>query len=203
MGVKGSSEFAKTTILFPDFQDKKFVQGQFVDALCGFSNLGDKSFNITNLKGYLISPYDYSMYIQNFSEVPAYTEVKKGEEGTLMYRFLPDPALEPREYMLTLTVDYIDADKEEYQTAFFNSTIEIVESQSALDSRVLFGRFLTVCFLGILGLVGNAAYSRFMPKRRKTVDTSARSKESSQNEWLQGTFVGGQKSSSGNKKKSK
>jgi len=129
----GASEHVSTVTLFPDFPDQKFTQGQFVDVLCGFSNNGDKSFNITTLKGSLNSPMDYQ-YIQNFSDLTPFSEIKEGDQGTLYYRFFPDPQLEPREYMLTLTVDYIDADKEEFQTVYFNQTVELIESQSAQDS---------------------------------------------------------------------
>jgi hypothetical protein len=200
----GPSEFAQTTVLFPDYPDKskcffhltsislffntlcaEFVQGEFVEVLCGFKNTGDKSFNITMLKGSLNSPYDHSMYIQNFTEQAPFNEIKTGEEGTLAYKFFPDPGLEPRDYVLTLYVDYVDADKEEYRTVYYNSTIEIVESQSSLDMRTFFGRVLSVVFFALVALVGYHLYKKFGTKKRSKSDVKT---TSSNNEWLEGSF---------------
>lgn len=169
--------------------------------LCGFSNNGDKSFNITTLKGSLNSPMDYQ-YIQNFSDLTPFSEIKEGDQGTLYYRFFPDPQLEPREYMLTLTVDYIDADKEEYQTVYFNQTVELIESQSAQDSRAWFGRCLMLVVLGGLAFGGNLLAKRFAGKKSKAPAPAAPKATSGANEWLQDTMVaGGSRGGSGKKTK--
>jgi len=51
------------------------MQGQFVDVLCGFTNKGDKGFNVTGMRGSLHSAFDPSMLFQNFSDTAPYTEV--------------------------------------------------------------------------------------------------------------------------------
>ena len=163
----------------------EFTQGQFIDVLCGFSNTGDKSFNITMLKGSINSPMDY-MYIQNFTEMTPFSEIKEGDQGTLYYRFYPDPNLEPSEYVLTLSVDYIDADKEEFQTVYFNQTVEIVESQSAQDSRTFFGRCLMLVVLAGCALGANQFSKRFAGKKSKA-PVAAAPKSGGDNEWLQDT----------------
>ena len=178
----------------------EFTQGQFVDVLCGFSNTGDKSFNITLLKGSINSPRDY-MYIQNFTEMTPYTEIKEGDQGTIYYRFFPDPNLEPNEYVLTLSVDYIDADKEEFQTVYFNQTVEIIESQSAQDSRTFFGRCLLLAVI-VAGGVGFQTFSkRFAGKKGKGPTPVAAKSTGGANEWLQDTMIqsGGRASGSGKK----
>ena len=38
-----------------------------------------------------------------------------------------------------LQVEYMDGEKEEYQTVYFNQTVSIVESQSTKDGRTFFG----------------------------------------------------------------
>merc|ERR1711966_193693 len=180
----GDSEFVDLITLFPDYPDKRFTQGEFIDVLCGFSNTGDKSFNVTTIKGSLNSPFDYRMYIQNFTEVAPNSEVKKGDQGTLYYRLYPDPNLEPRDYILTIMVDYVDADKEEYRSVVFNSTVEIVESQSSLDTRTFFGRALTVSFLAICALAGSMVVNKFGKKKGRSAET--RKSAGGENEWLQG-----------------
>ena len=177
----------------------EFVQGEFVEVLCGFKNAGDKSFNITLLKGSLNSPYDHSMYIQNFTEQAPFNEIKTGEEGTLAYKFFPDPGLEPRDYVLTLYVDYVDADKEEYRTVYYNSSIEIVESQSSLDTRTFFGRVLSLVFFGLVALVGYHLYKKFGTRRRSKTDVKT---GGSSNEWLEGSNAPGEPRRAGSGKKS-
>jgi len=197
-GELGASEHAKTVTLFPDFPDQKFTQGQFVDVLCGFSNTGDKSFNITLLKGSLNSPMDYQ-YIQNFTENTPFTEIKEGDQGTIYYRFFPDPNLEPREYVLSLSVDYIDADKEEFQTVYFNQTVEIVESQSSQNSRTFFGRCLMLALLAAAGTGAQTFSKRFGGKKSKASAPTASKSSGSTNEWLQDTNIRGGATSSGKK----
>lgn len=161
------------------------MQGQFVDVLCGFTNKGDKGFNVTGMRASLHSVFDPSMYLQNFSDIAPYTEVKMGEEGTLLYRFFPDPNLEPREYILALTVDYIDADKEEYRSVYFNGTIEMVESQGSADTRTFFGRILTLGFLGILGFGGYHVYNKYVVGKRRSRPVETAKPASDGTEWLQ------------------
>jgi len=195
-----ASEHVSTVTLFPDFPDQKFTQGQFVDVLCGFSNNGDKSFNITTLKGSLNSPMDYQ-YIQNFSDLTPFSEIKEGDQGTLYYRFFPDPQLEPREYMLTLTVDYVDADKEEFQTVYFNQTVELIESQSSQDSRAWFGRCLLLVLVAGLGFGGQLLTKRFAGKKSKAPTPVAPKATGGANEWLQDTMIAGGARGSGKKSK--
>merc|ERR1712205_92534 len=85
-GEIGASEHVKTVTLFPEYPDQKFTQGQLIDVLCGFSNTGDKSFNVTKLEGSLHSTMDYR-YIQNFTERTPFTEIKEGGQGTLLFQF--------------------------------------------------------------------------------------------------------------------
>jgi hypothetical protein len=179
-------------------QRAEFTQGQIVDVLCGFSNTGGKSFNITSLKGSLNSPMGYQ-YIQNFTESTPFAEIKEGAQDTLYYRFYPDPNLEPNEYVLTLTVDYVDADKEEFQTVYFNQTVELVESQSSADSRTLFGRVLMLVLIAAAGFGASQLAKRFGGKKSKARSTSApKASSAGSDEWLQDTMLA--KSGSGKKR---
>lgn len=176
----------------------EFTQHSIVDVLCGFSNTGDKSFNVTSLKGSLHSAMEY-MPIQNFSEMSPFAEIKEGEQGTLYYRFYPDPNLEPAEYKLTLTVDYIDADKEEFQTVYFNQTIEIIESESQQASRTFFGQMILLVLLAGIGFGASQFAKRFGGKKSKARTSAAPKAASGGDEWLQDTMLAS-KSGSGKKR---
>lgn len=176
--------------------------GEVVEVLCGFSNTGDKSFNITQMKGSLHSAADYKT-IMNFTEANPFAEIKKGEHGTMNYRFLLDPAFEPREYIVTLSVDYIDADRDEYRTTYFNSTVEAIESQSDLASRTIFGRIITIGIIGLVAYFGNNAYKKYSSKKgRRTTPDAAAKASSGANEWLQDVNVPGAKKANSGKKAS-
>jgi hypothetical protein len=152
----------------------EIVLGELVDVLCGFSNNGDKSFNITQMRGSLHNAIDYKT-IMNLTEANPFAEIKKGEHGTMNYRFFLDPALDPAKYALTLSIDYIDADREEYRTVYFNSTVDLVESASDASSRAFFGRFITIGVLGLVAFLGNNAYKKYSSKKgRRTVDSAAK-----------------------------
>ena len=152
----------------------EIVLGELVDVLCGFSNNGDKSFNITQMRGSLHNAIDYRT-IMNLTEANPFAEIKKGEHGTMNYRFYLDPALDPAKYALTLSIDYIDADREEYRTVYFNSTVDLVESASDASSRAFFGRFITIGVLGLVAFLGNNAYKKYSSKKgRRTVDSAAK-----------------------------
>ncbi len=135
------------------------------------------------MKGSLHSATNYQ-YIQNFTEIMPFSEVKKSEQGTMSYRFFPDPKLDPATYVLTLSIDYIDADKEEYRTVYFNSTIEMIESQSSIDSRTFFGRLLVLCIFALGGFFSLQFYKKQSAKKARRATDSA-SKQSSNSEWLQ------------------
>lgn len=194
------SDFVKTTTLFPDYPDNKIVLGELVDVLCGFSNNGDKSFNITQMRGSLHNAIDYKT-IMNLTEANPFAEIKKGEHGTMNYRFFLDPALDPAKYALTLSIDYIDADREEYRTVYFNSTVDLVESASDASSRAFFGRFITIGVLGLVAFLGNNAYKKYSSKKgRRTVDSAAKAASGGANEWLQDVNVPGAKKANSGKK---
>uniref|UniRef100_A0A7S1DQC5 Translocon-associated protein subunit alpha n=2 Tax=Hemiselmis andersenii TaxID=464988 RepID=A0A7S1DQC5_HEMAN len=195
------SEFAQTITLFPDFPDKKFILGELIDVLCGFTNVGDKSFNITQMKGSLHNAMDYKTII-NYTEANPFAEIKKDEHGTMSYKFFADPNLDPKEYQLTLSIDYIDADRDEYRTVYFNNTIEFVESQSTLGSRAFFGYFLFAAFVGVVCFFGYKAYQKYASKKtRRTGGEASKPSAGGASEWLQDVNVPGAPRRSGSGKK--
>ncbi len=76
--------------------------------------------------------------------------VAPGEEVSLEYKFLPDPRLEPRDFVVALTAFYVDSQGKWYSSTFFNQTVNIVEVKKLVDWELL---FLIVLFAaGIAGI---------------------------------------------------
>lgn len=74
-----------------------------------------------------------------------------GEELSLEYKFLPDGRLEPRDFVVALTMFYSDSSNKWYSTTFFNQTIEIVEVKKLIDWELLFMFALFGAAIGGIG----------------------------------------------------
>jgi hypothetical protein len=92
------------------------------------------------------------------------TVVPAGSEVSIAYPVRPDPSLEPREFQIAATIWYEDSDQRLYSSTFFNSTVELVEAESAFDSSLLFG---AVAVLAIAGLIGFGAYRAVLGRGMK------------------------------------
>jgi translocon-associated protein subunit alpha len=162
-----ASPNAHTRVLFPDFPTKKIPVGKEVTVLVGFSNSGDKTFNITGIGAHLHSPYDFTYYIQNFTAYEVEGTVGPGEQLSLEYTFKPDPSLEPLEFHLSGWVIYNDSDNTMFRSVFVNGTIELIEAQSDFDIRGVFTWFLAVAALGLIVYVGFNVFAT--PEQKKSV----------------------------------
>jgi len=186
----------RTAYVFPDFPAKKIPSGEIVEVLLGFTNTGRKEFNITTITASLNHPVDTRYYIQNFTKAEYGLLVGSEEQVSLSYKFRPDPMLEPRDFVLILSVFYHDEGLTNYTTPFFNNTISITEPDIAFDFQKL---FLYVGFAAVLGLIGFLVYRNWAeknaqnkPKQKKEQDYNAKRAEkiftaADKNEWLEGT----------------
>lgn len=66
---------------------------------------------------------------------------------------MPDPRLEPRDFVVALTVFYQDIKGQFYSTTFFNQTIEIVEKKKLIDTELL---GMWAILAGIVAAIGEA-----------------------------------------------
>jgi len=148
--VLAPSRDVTTSIIFPDFPDKKIHVGEKVTVLIGFKNNGKSTFNITTVAAHLHSPFDFNYYIQNFTvrEIGALVEPER--EVSIEYIFAPDKSLEPLEFHLSAYVDYNSTTGEQFRTTFTNGTIELIEKPSEFDAKQF---FTYISGAGVLGLL--------------------------------------------------
>lgn len=141
----------KTAVYFPDGEGTAYL-GEIITVLVSFFNTGDDAFNVTNVGASLHSPYDYSYYIQNFSEVEYGTIVGPEQQLTLEYRFRPDPSLEPVDFLLSGYVTYNDSGYDSFRSFFYNGTLELADKPIEVTPSLIFG------YSVVSVLVGSVAY---------------------------------------------
>jgi len=162
-----ASPNAHTRVLFPDFPTKKIPVGKEVTVLVGFSNSGDKAFNLTAIGAHLHSPYDFTYYIQNFTAYEVEGIIEPGAQLSLEYTFKPDPSLEPLEFHLSGWILYNDSENQMFRSTFVNGTIELIEAPTDFDIRGVFTWFLAVAALGLIVYVGFNVFAT--PEQKKSV----------------------------------
>lgn len=188
--VLTSSPNVQTAILFPNNTEFKFIVAdpEPVSVLIGFHNLGDTTFNITGIQAWLMYPLDHRYFIQNFTRfVYGGIAVEGGEQQTLLYKFLPDPGLDARDFDLTVGIFYHDENGGNFSTVVFNGTISLVDRPDSVDAQTF---FKYVGAIGLVGLISFVVYRNFLSapakkRGRSTYETGT--KASSSSEWLEGT----------------
>lgn len=189
--VLGPSPYARTVVYFPSSPERKFIVAdpEPVDVLIGFTNEGEKTFNVTWIQAALMYPPDHRYYIQNYTRFIYEQAVEPKEQTTLLYKFLPDQGLDAREFDLTIFMFYGDETGTNYSTVVFNDTISLVDRPDSVDAQTFF------TYVGILAAVGLAsfvAYKNFFSAsskktRTRRVETGTKDVPASENEWLAGT----------------
>jgi len=145
----------ETIVFFPDYKEKKFIIGEPITVLVGFSNKGDKTFDVSVLGAQLHSPYDLKYFIQNFTRKYVTVRSDPHSQVTLEYKFTPDKNLEPIDIWLSASVDYNATEDHFYRTTFLNGTVELIEKSSDVNLQ----RFFTVVLLlTVVGLVSYVAF---------------------------------------------
>ena len=163
----------------------------------GFHNDGKEPYNVSAIFGSLNSPTDFSIFVQNFTQQIYHQAVAPGKELSIEYKFMPDPRVEPRDFIVSLTVFYQDTKGVYFSNTFFNQTIEIVEVKKLIDWELI---FLYVFLIALVGVIGYLAYSYAAPhlqsmgyiskksKKTKKVATGPKVQtEEEAEDWLKGT----------------
>ncbi|KAL0822228.1 hypothetical protein ABMA28_004358 [Loxostege sticticalis] len=169
--VVKSSQDVDTTILFtkpiPMYGDVAFdLQAGFpVEFLVGFINKGSEDYVVETMEASFRYPMDYTYYIQNFTALPYFREVKPKQEATFAYSFIPNEAFAGRPFGLNVQLNYRDASGNFYQEAVYNQTVNIVEVSEGLDGET----FFLYVFLGaamVLALVAGQQALSSLARRR-------------------------------------
>jgi len=184
-----ASPHITTAFTFPGSTKNEFIIGNPVELLLGFSNNGETAVNVTIVSASLRYPTDWRYFIQNYTKQALSVVIQPGQQNTFLYKFLPDPLLEPREFGFSAQVFYHDAEGGNFTSYFFNSTVHLVESSESIDAQTLF------TYIGIVGVAGLVlfiiykAVSDKKVKRAPKFETGTQNKNVIDDEWLEGTHA--------------
>jgi hypothetical protein len=169
------AEGISTICIFPSHPLGQFPAGSSVEALIGFKNSNENLFHLEYVRGSLTSPTDFTYYIYNFSgSVYNTTVTTGGEEVSLLYRFQPDPSLEPRQYGLILQIFYTNDDNVTFLSTIYNGTIDVTESLANVDGKTIFA---TLSIAGIVGFAGFMGFKFIQKRGTKKKSNKSASKE--------------------------
>jgi len=168
-GEVGPHSQVETIVFFPQYPaEKRFLIGEPVTLLVGFSNKGDNSFAITAIGAHFHSPYDLSYYIQNFTRRYVSVVAEPNQQVTLEYKFTPDKSLEPLSFWLSGWVEY-NGTEGVYRSTFLNGTVEVIEKTSDVNTRQFFTAVILLSIGGIIAyfFVFNTASSAKSGRKRR------------------------------------
>eukprot|EP00696_Hemimastix_kukwesjijk_P007473 gnl/Hemi2/19454_TR6464_c0_g1_i1.p1 gnl/Hemi2/19454_TR6464_c0_g1~~gnl/Hemi2/19454_TR6464_c0_g1_i1.p1 ORF type:complete len:242 (-),score=120.12 gnl/Hemi2/19454_TR6464_c0_g1_i1:361-1086(-) len=190
-GLPAGHADVQTGSIFPAMPDSRFPSGEVIDILVGFSNNANETLNVTAIAGSVNAPHDFRLHIQNFTISRPYQLVSGNSEASLVYYFKPDAMLDPREYVVAITVLYEDEAGNKFSNTVFNDTIEIYEPESAFDARAVFTYTAVLGSLGVVALLGYKVLQNIQKKQRRSrvVETGTTKKGQSANDnsdWLEG-----------------
>jgi len=184
-----ASPSVSTAFIFPEFPTRDFVLGKEVEVLVGVSNSGNSAINVTSISASLRYPTDWRYFIQNYTQSDFSVTVKSGEQVSFLYKFLPDPMLEARDFGLAAQVFYHDQEGNNFTSFFYNNTVSLIESSESIDAQTLF------TYVGIIGVAGlvlfviyKAVGEKKKGKRVAKIETGTQSNDLNE-EWLEGTHA--------------
>eukprot|EP00899_Mesostigma_viride_P012794 jgi/Mesvir1/21515/Mv03958-RA.1 len=204
------SEDIQTIAVFPNNPEKTLPSGKVTEVLVGVYNGGSTTMNLTRIMGSLNMGWDFSYYVQNFTEVDYSVVLEPGAQASLSYPVQPHAKLPPRMFQLALTVCYKEIEEEgvyTMSTTFFNSTVEVTEAPSLVDVE-MFSLYAVGGALLLLALFAGYRQLSKMGTKKKSraratpyVETGTKA-DHLNNEWLQGTnFMSHEKKKSSKSKK--
>lgn len=177
-----------TSYVFPEFPEEKLPIGDVVDVLLGVANNGDQDFTIEAMQGFLVSPVDYSFFLQNFTAFWYNTSVPASHEATTLYRFRSNPNLEPREYALIVQAAFRASDNSTFAYTLFNSTMIFEEVAEGFNPNDIFAY---TAIMGTFGLIGFGIFKLIenrQPKKKEarpsTPETTPEDTGDVRTEWL-------------------
>jgi translocon-associated protein subunit alpha len=161
-----------------------------VEFLIGFLNKGKDDFVIETVEASFRYPMDFNYFIQNFSAIAYNREVKKGNEVTVSYSFLPSESFAGRPFGLNIAINYRDINGLQFSEAVFNETVQIVELDEGLDGETFFLYVFLAAIVVLLLVVGQqflgsiGKRKRSQNIRKQQVETGTTVSNDIDYEWL-------------------
>jgi len=182
------SPYADIVAAYPDRDPETIVAGEVMEILVGFSNSGQKAFNISSIYSSLHHKHQHSWTLQNFTRTPYNAIVLPSQEISLTYYFFPDSLLDPEEFVYVAKVDYFDETGEYFESVIVNKTVTVVDPDSSLDTQSFFYTVGGVAVGGLVLYIGFLATQGDQNQGRKKRSAKGGKKD---DDWLSGTSVGG------------
>lgn len=187
-GYPPRNKEVKTTVTMWGGEPKAFHAGSEYEFVIGLHNTGSADVNISAVHASLNSPYDFNMWVQNFTFSVVGVVVPPGEEATVTYSITPNAQLRPADFIGAVTVYYTDM-MQMYSDTVYNSTMSIIEPKG-IDHELLYMLTLIICSLAglsyvvyILVLQPKMKIGKSAPKPQVT----SKSSDPADNVWLKGT----------------
>ncbi|CAH9056662.1 unnamed protein product [Cuscuta europaea] len=191
-GTYSPAPGVETVYYFPKNPSKFVPAGEESELLVGIKNDGESSLNVIVIHATLHLPYDHQYVVQNLS-VQSFNNatVPPSAQATFPYIFDVSKFLQPGSFDLVASIVY-EIDQNQYQSTFYNGTIEVIESGSTLSVESVFLFFLGVGILGLLGFWIHGQIQRLSKKNKRVtkaakVEVGTATRDAHMDEWLQGT----------------
>ncbi|XP_077246547.1 translocon-associated protein (TRAP), alpha subunit isoform X2 [Tasmannia lanceolata] len=192
-----------TVCVFPKNPGRLVTAGEETELLVGVSNEGESALNVIAVRANLHLPFDHQLYVQNLTVQEFYNaSVPFSAQATFPYIFSVNKYLQPGSFDLVGTIVY-EVDQQQYQSVFYNGTVEVVESGGFLSVESV---FLVTLGFALMCLFGLWVYGQFQRLSKKTkrapkVEVGTGTTDASMDEWLQGTAYAQSLSNKSKKKK--
>lgn len=187
-GMIGPSEDVFLSSVIPEqpHPPRSVPAGSIVEVALTFENRGEDAMNVTGIMAHLM--YEWQQYVQNYSMTQEPVIVEPGNMASLLYRFRPDPAIDPHEFGVLGRVFYTDADGQEYMS-IFNQTIFLLEAEDETEYGTLMLNSLVMAGAGFaMWYVLNSHNASMATKSKKEIGASpGKSQAGGGADWLEGT----------------
>ncbi|CAF96840.1 unnamed protein product [Tetraodon nigroviridis] len=155
---------ADTTIIF--VTGEEFPANEIVKFLVGFTNKGSQDFTVRSLEASFRYPQDFQFYIQNFTALPLDTVVQPKAQASFEYSFIPAQPMAGRPFGLVILLNYLDSEGGVFQTAVYNQTVTITETEEGLDGETM---FMYIFLGGLVVLMLFGMYQVLETRTRKRI----------------------------------
>ncbi|KAF3796394.1 Translocon-associated protein subunit alpha [Nymphaea thermarum] len=200
--VYGSAPGVDAKCLFPKNSGRLVPAGEETELLVGLNNGGEASLKVQAISATVHLPFDHKLLVQNLTLQRFFNaSVPQSVQATFPYIFAVSKYLQPGTFDLVGTIVY-EADEQQYNSVFYNGTIEVTESGGFLSVESVFLVTLGIALTGLLGLWIYGQIQNLSKKTKRTtkVEVGTGTTDGALDEWLKGTSFDRSQSKSKKKK---